>query len=358
MEITNPKVGNWTLKVYGYNVPKAGESFRVSVKEYAEEQWTWITTKGPERLESDSNGTVEANLTIPEGTSLSRLDGYIKISSDSHTFEIPVSVTIVGSRLEGLTEEEAIDHDEDGLFDDLTLGFGLNITAPGEFRLNGVLVDCSGNWIGAIDRGFLLKESGSIMVNASGTDIWRYGKCGPMMIQNLILYDKSGSYIDRFDKEIIINRQPKEFQSPAAYLTGEYVNRTTNSTIAIGVNVTVVKPGRYELQGIIVDDAGDEVGEESIEGDLSAGNTTMLMQFDPTPFMSQGEVSAVHLVDLVLSREGRALERKNDAWSSQDMDPQAFEAETVAMGSVSGLPVVKLGGVGGVRLENGTAIIS
>ncbi|MEI6103573.1 MAG: S8 family peptidase [Methanothrix sp.] len=358
VEISNPMLGNWTLKVYGYNVPESGESFRVRVKEYAEEEWTWITTSGPERLESDSNGTVEANLTIPEGTWLPRLDGYIKISSDSHTFEIPVSVTIAGSRLTGLTEEKAIDRDKDGLFDDLTLDFGLNITAPGEFRLNGVLVDCSGNWIGTIDRSFLLKESGSIMVNASGTDIWRYGKCGPLRIQNLILYDKSGSYIDRFDKEIIINREPKEFQPPVAYLTGEYVNRTTRSAIVIGVNVTVIKPGRYKLQGIIVDDAGDEVGEKIVESNLYAGNVTMLLQFDPALFRSLGEVSAVHLVDLVLSQGTRSLERREEAWSSQDMDPQAFEVGTEVRSSSSGRPVVKLGGASGVRLENGTAVIS
>ena len=351
-------LGNWTLKVYGYNVPNAGASFRVRIKEYAEENWSWITTIGPERLESDSNGMVEANLTIPEGTSLPRRDGYIKISSDSHTFEIPVSVSIAGTRLAGLTKEEAIDRDKDGLFDVLTLGFGLNITAPGEFRLNGMLVDCSGNWIGTIDRSFLLKESGSIMVNASGTDIWRYGKCGPMRIQNLILYDKSGSYIDRFDKEIIINREPKEFQPPVAYLTGEYVNRTTRSAIAIGVNVTVIKPGRYELQGIIVDDADNEVGEKIVESNLSAGNVTMLLQFDPALFRSQGEVSAVHLVDLVLSRDGGALERKGEAWSSENMDPQAFEAGLVPTASSTGRPVVKLGGADGVRLENGTAVIS
>ncbi len=358
LEISNPELGNWTLKVYGYNVPVGGKSFKVSIKEYAEENWSWITTSGPGRLESDSKGMVLANLTIPEGTSLPRVDGYIKISSDSHTFEIPVSLTIAGTRLAGLTKGEAVDLDGDGLFDVLTLVFGLNISAPGEFRLNGVLVDCNGSWIGTIDRSFALKESGSVMVNASGTDIWRYGKCGPMRIQNLILYDKVGSYIDRFDKEITINREPKEFQPPAAYLTDEYVNKTTRSTIAIGVNVTVIKPGRYKLQGIIVDDAGDEVGEESVEGDLSAGNATIRLQFNPAWFMKQGMVSAVHLVDLVLSRDGVALERRNEAWSSQDMDPQAFEAETVAKSSSSGIAVIKLGGADGVRLEKGTAVVT
>jgi len=358
LEIANPKVGNWTLKVYGYNVPLAGKYFAVSIKEYAEEEWAWITTRGPGRLESDSNGTMVANLTIPEGTSLPRLDGYIKISSDSHTFEIPVSLTIAGSRLTGLTKEEAIDLDNDGLFDELALGFGINISAPGEFRLNGVLVDCRGDGIGEIDRIFALKESGSILVNASGTDIWRNGKCGPMNIQNLILYDKSGSYIDRFDREIIINREPKEFQPPAAYLSGEYVNLTTPTSIVIGVNVTVNKPGRYELQGIIVDDAGDVVGEESAKSDLSAGNVTMLLAFDPNRFMDQDEISAVHLVDLVLSREGQPLERINDAWSSQDMYSHAFKAGLAPKSSSSGRSVVKLGGADGVRLEKETAVIS
>jgi hypothetical protein len=156
----------------------------------------------------------------------------------------------------------------------------------------------------------------------------------------------------------MINREPKEFQPPAAYLTGEYVNRTTPTSIAIGVNVTVIKPGRYELQGIIVDDARDEVGEESVQSDLSVGNATMLLKFDPTLFMSQGEVSAVHLVDLVLSQEGKELERMDSAWSSGDMDSQAFNAGTEKKSSSTGRSVVKLGRAEGVKLENGTAAIS
>jgi serine protease AprX len=358
VEVNNPEQGNWTLRVYGFNTLETGESFRVTLKEYAEEEWSWITTKGPARIESDSNGTVDANITIPKNLSLHSLDGYIKISSDNYTFEIPVSVSLIGPKLQGLTSEKVVDSDKDGKFDLLSLGFGLNITAPGEYRLSGMLVDCRGGWIGTIDRSLVLNESGSIMVNASGTDIWRYGKCGPMRIQNLILYDKSGNYIDRFDKEIMINREPKEFQPPAAYLTGEYVNRTTPTSIAIGVNVTVIKPGRYELQGIIEDDAGDEMGDERVESNLSVGNVTMLLRFDPTRFMSQGEVSAVHLVDLVLSRDGGALERTEDAWSSENMDPKAFKAGMDAESSSFGRPVVKLGRAEGVKLVNGTAAIS
>jgi hypothetical protein len=66
----------------------------------------------------------------------------------------------------------------------------------------------------------------------------------------------------------------------------------------------------------------------------------------------------VHLVDLVLSRDGVVLERNNDAWTSGDMDPQAFNAGTDADSSSFGRPVVKLGRAEGVKLVNGTAAIS
>jgi subtilisin family serine protease len=358
LEITNPEEGPWKVKVYGYEVPDVGQSFSVLLKSYAEDPWSWIETLGPEEIESNENGTIEANLIIPEDTSLSRQDGYIKISSDSHTLEIPVSLTIGGSRLEGLTAEEAIDSDGDSLFDALTLGFGLNITAPGSFNLKGVLADCNGSRIEAIDRSFELRESGSILVDVNGTDIWRNGNCGPMQIKNLILYDKSGTFVDRFEKEIIINRQPDQFQPPAAYLAGEYVNRTTPGSIAIGVNVTVTKPGRYELQGIIVNDYREELDEKSVESDLSAGNATMLLQFDPAQFTKVGENSSIHLVDLVLLRNGEELERVDYAWGTEEMDPLAFEAASSPAAGASGRPVVKLGGAGGVRMENGTAVIS
>jgi hypothetical protein len=41
---------------------------------------------------------------------------------------------------------------------------------------------------------------------------------------------------------------------------------------------------------------------------------------------------------------------RSDAWSSDMMDPQAFETEPVAKSSFSGVPVVKLGGDDGIRM--------
>jgi serine protease AprX len=358
VEINNPETGNWTLKVYGYSVPLAGESFRVSLTESAEEQWSWIETNGPERIESDSNATVQANITIPLDPSLHRRDGYIKISSDNHTIEIPVRVAIVGPKLQGLTSEEVIDIDKDGKFDLLALDFGLNITTPGEYRLEGVLNDCNGSRIELIDQIQKLEETANIRVNISGIDIWTGGTCGPMQIENLILRDQSGNFIDRFEGDITIDRDPKEFQSPPAYVTG-FVNQTARDLIAIGVNISVMKPGSYMLRGTIVDDEGDELGTDTIKKDLVPGNTTVVLQYDPARFVNLDGVSRVHLIDLVLSRDGVELVREDVAWTSGEMDPKDFRAGG-AGSSIQGQS--SSGGsnspVGVIRRENGRMVIS
>ncbi len=118
-------------------------------------------------------------------------------------------MTVAGPKLQGLTSEKVVDSDNDSKFDLLSLDFGLNITTPGEYRLEGVLFDCSGSRIELIDQSQSLEKTGNISVNISGIDIWRTGKCGPMQIENLILRDESGNFIDRFEGNITVDRDPK-----------------------------------------------------------------------------------------------------------------------------------------------------
>ena len=334
VEVSIPKAGRWVINVYGYNVPKEGQPFRLTIKQYAERPWSWVNVSGPNRLESGGNGTLLASLFVPKMPGLYQLDGYIKVSSDNSTIEIPVSVSLKGSEIRGLNSEEVQDVDGDGRFDLLTLGFGVNVSIPGEFRLEGVANDCQGNRIDVIDQSLRLDETGEILVNISGTDIWAGGQCGPMKIENLILYDKVGNYLDRYKGDISINRSPKEFQAPAAYITG-FVNQTTNDSIAVGVNLSVTKPGSYQIAGFMVDDAGDDIGYESMEKSLERGNYTLSLQFSPADFMMLEDVSSVTLVDLVLTSGEDELEKRDIAWTSGLMDPGAFRT-----------------GVGGSRASN------
>ncbi len=361
LEIARPENGTWKVKVYGYSVPDQGQSFSVTLKEYAEDQWTWIKTSGPRRIESGSNGTIQANLTIPNNASSLRVDGSIKISSDNQTLEIPVSVVVAGTTLLGLASAHVQDYDNDSLFDRLNLSFGVNVTAPGDFRLEAVLADCSGRRIELLSRSATLQKSGQIEMSVNGSSIWMKGKCGPLQVQNLILYDKNGNYIDRYEKNITIDRDPKQFQPPAAYLTGDYVNRTTSSKIAVGVNVSVTKAGNYQMRGIFVDDRNEELGEDSIESKLVPGNATLVLGLNPTKFMMLGEPSRVYLVDLVFSKDGRELDRVDEAWSSDIMDPANFKVGIGGSGSALSSNASNNSGskqVGTLRMENGKMVIS
>ncbi|RQW80611.1 MAG: hypothetical protein EHM14_04145 [Methanothrix sp.] len=361
IEIVRPENGTWKVKVYGYNVPEEGQSFGITLKEYSEDQWTWIKTRGPQRIESGSSGTVDVDITVPQNPSAAKVDGSVKISSDNHTLEIPVSVSVAGTTLQGLSSSAVLDADNDSLFDLLNLSFGVNVTVPGDFRLEAVLADCSGHEIELLSRSATLQKSGPIEMSVNGSRIWMNGICGPLQVNNLILYDKNGNYIDRFEKNITIDLDPKQFQPPAAYLTGEYVNRTTSSKIAVGVNVSVTKAGDYQMHGIFVDDSGEELGEDSVESKLVPGNATLVLGLNPTKFMMLGEPSRVYLVDLVFSLDGKELERVDEPWASETMDPASFK---VGIGAASALSDNASNNnssdkqAGTLKMENGKMVIS
>jgi len=368
VDVSNPLPGPWVINVYGYNVPEEGQPFQLTVKQYSEEPWSWISVRGPERLEASSNQTLQASLALPRSPGQHQLEGYIKIWANNSSIEIPVSVSLEGSEISGLSWKELLDEDGDGQHDLLALGFGVNITIPGEFRLEGVVDDCQGNRIDVIDQRLRLDEGGVIRVNISGSDIWRAGRCGPLKIENLVLYDNAGNYLDRYDEDISIDIDPREFQSPRAYISG-FINQTTLEAIAVGVNLSVTKPGTYRLDGLLLDDSGEEIGYEWVEESLNPGNYTLSLQFSPDDFMLREEVSRVRLVDLVLSSDGEKLESRDLAWSSGDMDPQAFKERAGAVeasaspGSVlpgrseSEVPFPAAAGAV-LRRENGTVIIS
>ncbi len=357
LEVVNPETGLWKIKVYGYDIPDEEQAFDIKLLQYAEEPWTWITTSGPKSIESGSNGTLEAGITVPRNTSVHRLDGFIDVSDDSQSFRIPVSVTVAGTTLDGLKFADVGDSDQDGYFDQLSLGFGVNTTAPGEYRLEGALTDCAGNRIKWLNGAGKLNESGIIRVDINGSDIWKNGTCGPLKIESLILYDESGDLIDRYGESITVQMEPGQFQPPAAYFTGEFVNQTTDAKFAIGVNLSVIKPGSYTISGMLVDDDGEEMGTDSVASTLQPGNYTRVLDFNPTRFMMKREGSEVHLVDLVLSLNGRELERIDEAWSSGEMTPKGFKSGLRAVAADAGNSSQN-SRTGVIKRENGTIVIS
>lgn len=362
VEVSEPGKGTWKVKVYGYDVPDSGLPFNLTVTEDSMEDWSWIVARGPGRIESDSNGTIEAEINIPRNASVPRLDGQIEIVSGNQTFQIPVSVAVAGTLLLGMKESKSEDDNDDGYFESLILGFGVNVTVPGSYRLEGTLTDCEGRAIKMIERIKVLTRSGEINLTVNGSEIWKSGGCGPMKVQNLILYDSSGNLVDRYEGKITIEKDPKQFRPPLAYLTDGFVNMTTGSEIAVGVNISVVKAGRYRVSGTIVNDDDEEVGNESQEKDLEAGNATIPLKFGPAKFVMLGQRSRLHLVDLVLSRGSAEIDRRDEAWSSGRMRPDGFssglQANSTSFESENNSSSAGSGTSGVMRIVDGKMVIS
>jgi len=96
---------------------------------------------------------------------------------------------------------------------------------------------------------------------------------------------------------------------------------------------------------------------------LQAGNATVELGFDSEEFVRIDEISRIHLLDLVLSRDGVELEREEYAYVTDEMDPKAFSEPSIRIDpdavSPSGRPVMRLGGSRGVaRMENETSAVS
>ncbi len=357
IEALNPATGIWKMRVYGYSVPTVEQQFDVKLTQYADEHWTWIATNGPKTIDSDSSATVDASIAVPKNTSVHNLEGYIEISSAdaNRSIQIPVSVNVASSYLEGLNYSDVEDSNKDGYFDNLVLGFGVNSTTSGSYEVEGTLTDCAGNLIDQFNRSSRLNGHGIINVTVNGSAIWKIGKCAPLRVENLLLYSDRGELLDRYNGNITLNRSPNEFQPPAAYLTSEFTNETAPGKIRIGVGADVIKPGTYQVSGKLVDDNGDELGTDTISSKLDAGNTTLYLEFNPTKFAMMGKSSRLHLVDLALALNGAELERRDTAWISGLMNPN---------GLLSGISaVIKTNNStsstsGVVKRENGMAVIS
>ncbi len=331
---THPASGIWRAIVYGYHVTtKARQPFDLEATFYVQETWSWVAATGPERLDSGTEGAVNATITVPSDAPSVGLEGYIQVRSDEDRFTIPVSLTVGGASLTGDSSTDLIDIDGDGLYEKLCVDVGVDVTAPGDYRVEGSLLDGNGSaieWLGSTER---LEGDGSIEICVNGSDIWSKGKCGPLSLENLFLYNGEGHIIDRYEGNITILKCPKDFQPLSARFTGEFVDETLTSasrvgtkpdSIVIGVEVAAQTPGSYEIAGRIIDEDGFEIDRVEVTASLEEGVQVVSLSFNPLKFIMKKTPSRLHLEDLTLSRNGEVIESRTDGWSTGVYKPVDF----------------------------------
>lgn len=332
VESLDPVPGAWRLEVYGYSVPKErNQSFDIEVNIHSQEEWPWVSAKGPEELEGGDSGILEAELTVPANASGCDLDGYIWISSVNESFDIPISLTVVGASLLEINDTYVSDFDGDGFFNQLCFDAGVNVSIPDDYRLEGSLVDSSGEMIEWFESTKYLQESTTISLCINGTKIWRLAKSGPLKIENLFLYHE-GELLDFDEDEIIIEHSPDEFQPPQAYFTGHFSDETRADgaeleNIVIMVEVTILRPDTYKISARLENDEGVEIGEDEAFEILEPGCKMIMLEFSPTKFMMIQESSRFHLRDLTLSVGETELEKLDDAYTTEEYSSDEFTSK-------------------------------
>ncbi|HWQ19416.1 MAG TPA: S8 family serine peptidase [Methanotrichaceae archaeon] len=329
VDVTDPVPGKWRIEVYGYSVPMGREqSFALDVVQYSKRNWSWISVQGPKDLESGANGTLNAVLSVPAAADGRGLQGHIEIASGNESFDLPVSMTVAGATIKDISYAEGRDNSSRG-YNRLSIGVDVNVSLPGDYRLEGGLEDCSGEMIRWLTNNESLSQSNVMALDVSGSDLWKSGKCGPMKIDGLFLYNGFGELIDQYKGNTTINLSPKDFHPPEAYFSGNFTDLTGSDNklkrIRIGVGVTVVQPGTYQLSGRLEDDSGNDLGRDTVMSGLSQGEQTVQMEFNPTKFTMLGQNSSIHLKDLSLDLNGTELERRDNAWTSDVINPDVFK---------------------------------
>jgi hypothetical protein len=344
VEVMDPVPGRWRIEVYGYSIPAGrDQSFGLDVVQYSMRNWSWMSVQGPEDLASGENGTLGAVLSVPEDVEGRGLRGHIEVSSGNDSFDLPVSMTVAGASINDIRYAEGRDNSSHG-FKKLSIGVDVNVSIPGDYRVEGSLDDCSGGMISWLSGNRSLSQGGVIDLEVSGRDLWKSGRCGPMKVDGLFLYNGFGELIDQYKGNKTINLGPDDFEPPVAYFSGNFTDLTSSDNrlkrIRIGVGVTVVQPGTYQVSGRIEDDSGNDLGKDSVISRLTQGDNTVQMEFNPTKFIMLGQSSSIHLKDLVLDLNGTELERRDNAWTSGLVSPDVFNVEN-----------------GNIRNENGKIVI-
>ena len=178
-------------------------------------------------------------------------------------------------------------------------------------------------WMSSTER---LEEDGTIEICVEGGQIWKKGDCGPLKLENLLLYNDEGDIIDRYEGEILVFQCPADFQPVSAQFTGDFVDETETmaNRIVIGVEVSIQTPGEYVISGLLEDDDGFEIDSVEKGVDLVAGEQTVLLEFNPIRFIMKQKESRLHLKNLLLSRNGEEIDRLEDVWSTEVYAPGDF----------------------------------
>ena len=225
--------------------------------------------------------------------------GIVSVASGSttsgHSFtrsdSLGVSVSTSTSQLNDSYVDYGVDTNGNGLYDQLVIDVGIDVSTDGEYLLSGGLVDSSGIVIEQTSTQASLVGGSQIMsLVFDGNLIGQHYVDGPYYLKDLALADETevgpvllGHRVDAYTTSFYAHT---EFERPEILLTGNNSDTGVDTDgdglydyLAVDLEFDVVSPGTYDINARLVDSNGDEIVWATTSASFSSTGIVQL-QFD------------------------------------------------------------------------------
>ena len=206
-----------------------------------------------------------------------------------------------------------VDINNDGLYDNLIVEVGINVTTPGNFRLEGWLYDANGIKILQTENSTYLNVGDQIVtLNFDGFTIYKHGVDGPYYLRYLNLYDETGALID--SRDYADTTSPYNFTDfqHLVFLTGNYWDYGTDidddgifDYLTVHVEVILTNPGYCVIKGRLMDTNEQEIVWAENTAYLEADQPQIIqLNFDGETIYNHGVDGPYYLRDVYIYHTG------------------------------------------------------
>lgn len=244
------------------------------------------------------------------------------------------TVSASRSTIAGPFTDTGIDTDGDGLFNQLHIQVPLDITAPSNYRLVGVLTDAIGNTLTATADAALGAGSTTLALNFDGQALFRNGVDGPYRISLRLVEDSELAILpvdDRPDAHRTAAYSFRAFQHAPLSLNGtgsaQGVDLDGNGRfdrLNVAVGIEVLRSGFYQWSGRLTDRNGRDLGFNSRTGFFNAGANSLTFTFDGRSTGANGVDGPYFVRGLLVFGAGASLVVSN-AFATQAFSASQFE---------------------------------
>jgi hypothetical protein len=168
-------------------------------------------------------------------------------------------------------KDVAVDFDEDGYFDELSVDITIQVNKADYYVISGKLVDNNGNIISEVNTSLNLSSisppiNQTVKLHFPGTDIYSNGADGPYFLKDVIVQSATEGLADRqTDAYTTQAYNYDDFKSPLVMAT-EYNVKVTDAnenglyeSLVIEITVESMDSGVIRAEGILADSLGNNI---------------------------------------------------------------------------------------------------